>query len=226
MGLIVRWRWYALLVLGGCGVDNVEHGQPDPFSDSASEGFVVDGSDGGDDGFAGNRNFPEPAQARCGTLPGDVAAIDDLASAWAVLALPGARDPLGADVETGSVRLRLGDRGLSSCDGTFEADDSACLSPSANGCGWGISLTLAPHELAAGTYDLMTLSAPKYAVAVSGPNATGTRAGTLVLHRMTADCVVGELQDIQAEVGEPLQNGGFIAEICERQCIPDEDEGC
>ncbi|MEM6992902.1 MAG: hypothetical protein AAF721_20470 [Myxococcota bacterium] len=206
--------------LGGCLDDIIEHAGVDE-----SNLFDLVSADGGVEG-----NFPEPAVSRCGELPNGVEAIPDLVSAYGVAALPGAQFADGHAVDPGSVRLRLADHPMFDCAEPFLADNAVCEGGGLEGddCGWGVGLTLAPGELLAGTYAIETLQEPDYSVAVFDRPADrdAKRSGTLILHRVTPDCVVGELLDVQLAAGEPAHTGGFIAELCQRQCIPSSNEAC
>lgn len=221
--------WLAL----GCGEDVIQHGigQGTNF-DEAGGSFTAGGVTGFatvGDGGGSNGNFPEPAQARCGLLPGEVAPLSGLISAWGVRALPGARDPDGEDVAVETVRLRFSDQALEHCAETFAPDQDWCIGPAeAETCGWGLGLTLDPSELVPGSYPIEDLIDPNYAVSIAGQDDSmqPIREGTLVLYTVTPDCIVGEINGTNPEDGEPDQNGGFVAELCQQQCVPNATRGC
>ena len=196
----------ALVGLLGCGEPVVvEHGQIGEIDDPG--------------------NFPEPAISRCGELPEGVEPVPGLTAAWAVLALPGATDTDGEAVPTGGVRLRLADHAIEDCAGAFfdpfECDGLRCK--------WGLSIAINEAPVVSSFVDLARLPEADFEVAVIdglGPAIVPGRGGTLVLHRVTSDCVVGELRDVETTDGIP-RDGGFVAELCQRQCIPSQlDGGC
>ena len=84
----------ALLVAAlasGCAQETIHHGDPDLNSEgfaSISVGGEASGPFDGGPNIDGN--YPDPAVTRCGDVLGDLPAIDGLASAWALVAVPGA----------------------------------------------------------------------------------------------------------------------------------------
>ncbi|MBL4685129.1 MAG: hypothetical protein JKY37_11110, partial [Nannocystaceae bacterium] len=171
-----------------------------------------------------------PASTRCGGLPDGVVAMDDLFSAWAVLALPGATDVDDQEVEPGLLRLRLSAQGITDCAGTPDTTQCSESSPDDFPCGWDVEISLPPSESEPGTIDLADETDTDYNVrgGQRDPTRLDTSRGSLVIHRVTADCVIGEFVDVDMlanDSGRPL-NGGFVAEICQRQCIPSQGRGC
>lgn len=217
----------ATLVAFGCGTDRIQHDEAGGQGQAFGGSTTFFGSDGGDP-FEGN--FPEPAQTRCGSLPESTLPLEGLISGWGVLALPGARDPVGDPVAAGSVRLRLSDREVRDCADTFAPERLECehIPLGSLTCGWGISLTLAPDELEPGVYELASLTDPAYAVATGDARepSTTARTGTVRLFSVTPDCISGEFQDVETRAGDPSLDGGFIVEMCQRQCVPSREVGC
>lgn len=223
---------WLLSLPAGCGEQTIEHdgamlaGAPGATASATASGAsTVSGATGA--AGEGGGNFPEPAQTRCGPPIGDAAPLTQLGSAWAVVALPGAVDSLEQNVEAGSARLRFASVPLFDCAAQLLLDEW-CGEANVPECAWGIGLTLSPKEFKPGEYLLSELENAAYTVSTMDLDGepTNDRAGTLILHSITANCVVGELRDIEVMPGEQDQNGSFVAERCQRQCIPGPNQGC
>lgn len=218
----------------GCGEQTIRH-QLVPMAGTDGFGAFSGGVTtfaGSSGGFGGGQfgNYPEPALTRCGALPDGVVAMDDLFSAWAVLALPGATDVDDQEVEPGLLRLRLSALGITDCAGTPDMVECSGSDPEDSACGWDVEISLPPSESEPGTIDLANETDADYNVRGGQRDATrlDTSRGSLVIHSVTPDCVIGEFVDVDTtanDSGLPL-NGGFVAEICQRQCIPSQGRGC
>jgi hypothetical protein len=176
-------------------------------------------------GITGVSNFPEPATTQCGPLDGSTLPIYGLRSAWGILALPGAVDDNG-EVPPGTLRLRLGEQLLQDCQSEFidasctvetSADSSAFIDGSGgDGCGWAFSFTLRPHQVREGQHKLETLTDPNFELAIEN-----TVTGDLELTFITDECIAGELSGVETdELAQPILAGGFVAQVCERSCLP------
>jgi hypothetical protein len=221
MAVIARVLCCALCVgVLSCGSDVIQHGvlTTDP---SGTEGFVSFGEasmsgapevDGGTMSSLGN--FPEPALTRCGELGADVYEIDELRSAWSVVAIGGTEDTDG-EVEAGTIRLRLSDGGMGDCRDALDLG------------AWGFAMTLAPDEATVGIHDFAGLFAPELELVEHGETTAEPIAGTLRLVRVTQDCVVGVLSSV-TKGGAPMHelSGGFAAEVCTHDCLPTAAHGC
>ena len=184
--------------LTACGTDVIAHGDLDEIGDRG--------------------NFPQPAQTRCGDLPDGLEPIPGLASAWVVVALPDAVSSDDEPVPAGSAMVRLADHALDDCDTAFF---NFTCSPREE-CGWATRFTL-PNLESGSTHDLPALDGSDFTVITPWGNGPGD-AGVVVLRRVTPDCVVGEVRDFDDDTG--LGSGGFVAEVCRRQCIPGSGIGC
>ena len=219
----------ALLVAAlasGCAQETIHHGDPALSESSNSFGsFSGGGSVSGSpfDGPNFDGNYPNPAVTRCGDVLGDLPAIDGLASAWALIAVPGAtRD--GEPVETGTVLLRISERMISDCGS--EAVTSFATGGQDRMDLRDIEVMLGPDEFTVGEHPVSELAAP--AVRLLGDGETedfGTSAQVELLH-VDDDCVIGILRGFEGESGEPFMEGGFVAQTCQRQCIPSDTNDC
>ena len=213
----------------GCGTQVIDHdatpGAPPLLEPTATTTApATSGASFGTDGFGssttgfGLGNYPDPAVSLCGALPPGVPEATGLTSAFAVRALAGATDEADNEVEAGTVRVRLSSQALFDCGEAFDLDYGCGTDPS---CPWGVALSLGTDEQLAGVYSISDLAAPHYEVAVPGPgDAVEDAEGTIELFRVTPDCIVGELRDV------PGRNGGFVAVVCQSQCVPMPGEGC
>lgn len=212
----------------GCGavVDVIDHGG------GGGDGDESAGSSAGDPGD-GDRlgNFPEPAMTVCGVLPDGVAPIDGLASAHAV---QGPRPPGSTELPVADHRVRL--RVSSYALGPDEvARTEASPDPECGAIGWMLGFDL-PEPLVAGSYPLATLFegygeayegyslTPEvgcgFSMTYASDNALAT-AGTLIIHAVTDDCVMGELRDVIPESSpSAVRSGGFVAQRSVVSCLP------
>lgn len=195
----VRRAWF-LLAVAGCDAQVIAHGDLDQVGDRG--------------------NYPEPAETRCGELPNGVEPIEGLASAWVILALPDAVDSEGEPVPAGAAKIRLADHALTDCDSAFFN-----FSCSEEPCDWAMSFTLPVLESGA-SHDLTELEADDFTLMTESFRSAPGDAGVAVLRRVTPDCVVGELVGLEEASGPMPASGGFVAEVCRRQCIPGEGVGC
>jgi hypothetical protein len=176
-------------------------------------------------------------------------AIEGLAAAWAVVAVPGATVD-GEPLSTGSVVLRLSEVGLQNCGaspgdpGFFEPGTSSGStgggstggssgSDSSTGTGdplrdgpRGLELTLTADEFAKGTYAMSELVAPRVYSYGAGSTTDVPQDARIQLHRVDADCVVGTVSGFRAEDGTSFMEGSFVAQTCQRQCIPGREDRC
>lgn len=214
-----------LLGLGACGLDALDHS---PEGDDLGAAVGPEGGDTGPSSLPFS-NFPEPASTRCGSLPEDVTPIEGLGSAWLVVALPGATDSLGNPVEVGTARLRLSNRPLFDCSAAFEVDealddDEPPAEPPSPA--WGLGVSLLADELGVEPIDLDGLADPAAELAEGGGSSATALTGELRLFSVTRQCVVGELRDLTLPRSGPSIYGGFIAEVCERTCVPGRRQSC
>ena len=204
--VILRHAWFllaaglGLTTFAGCDSHVIAHGDLDEIGERG--------------------NYPEPAETRCGELPAGVEPIAGLASAWVILALPDAVGSDGDPVPAGAAKVRLADHALTDCDSAFFN-----FSCSGQACDWGMSFTLPALESGA-THDLTELEADDFTVMRETFLADPGDAGVAVLRRVTPDCVVGELVGLEDGNTPMPASGGFVAEVCRRQCIPGEGVGC
>lgn len=197
--VILRRAWF-LLAVAGCDAHVIAHGDLDEVGERG--------------------NYPEPAETRCGELPDGVSPIAGLASAWVILALPDAVSSDGDPVPAGAAKVRLADHALLDCDTEFF--DFSCAG---RACGWGMSFTLPALESGA-THDLTQLEAGDFTLMTETFQTDPGDAGVAVLRRVTPDCVVGEVVGLEDASAPMPASGGFVAEVCRRQCIPGEGLGC
>lgn len=218
-----------LLLLVGCRSTEFDHGgSPSGFA-TISGGTGV----GANDDDLPRGNYPEPAITRCGDL-GDEPSIAGLSSAWAVVAVPDATLD-GEAVAPNSVFLRISQDAIDDC--------GDAPGPPAGGTGTGVfgsssgdgdevtegrtlELLLSPAESAVGVHPIDPLAHED--VTLYGDGATdafGTGARVELLH-VDDDCVVGILHGFEADDGAPFMQGGFVAQTCQRQCIPANGNSC
>lgn len=259
------------LLHGGCGTKSFNHVDP-----AGSDTFFGEGSFGssGEDPHEGN--FPEPAVTRCGDLPPGIAPVDEMLSAWAVVAVPDATID-GEPVAAGTVQLRISQEGLSQCGAATSSneegeisgsgssssgdppsgDTSGSSSGSTSGSSSGdtsgdssggtsdgttgsavpdpgfeqtgdrtLELMMGPHEMALGTHAVADLVAPGVKLTGSwSTNDFGDQASVELL-RVDDDCVVGVLHGFRSSHNTPFLEGGFVAQTCQRQCIPTRNNPC
>ena len=220
-----RLLFASALSVCACGFDSLDHGP-----DAEDVGLAGGGGDGTGPGPLQDppSNFPEPASTRCGALPDELAPIEGLSSGWLVVALPGATDSQGKLVPPGAGRLRLTNRPLFDCSAVFESDpalsDEEPQDPIDRA--WGLGLTLTAGELSAATLHLEDLADPDAELAHDDRSFETQLVGTLELLAVTDRCLVGELRDLSLPRSGPAIYGGFIAEICERTCVPGSGQTC
>lgn len=230
--------------VASCTTKSIEHGTPGgsgfaTASATAGGGVGESGPVGHEDG-----NFPEPATTRCGDVMGDLPAIDGLKSAWAVIAVPDATQN-GQDVPAGSMFVRLSEDVISDCgglpfDNTFRGSGGGSSSTGfvtggiefsttgsrfEEGTGSGLELMLAPNEAAVGTYPFEALASD---VAIYGEDAPAEMPveATIELLHVDDDCVIGTIRGLTGESGSAFMEGGFVAQTCQRQCIPYNQQPC
>jgi hypothetical protein len=242
------WVGAGLVNTPACVTDSIEHGSDSSatMTTGASDStFGPTTSPSSTDPFVGDTNFPEPAITHCGGLENMALPIDDLISAWGVVALPGAVDGSGP-VAPGSVRIRLGQQPIFECRQSIEPD--ACGGStsdtgtsgstggggssgggSSNGCGWGLAFTLTETEVTPGEHDLALLEQPKFEVA----NGEGTLdveevEGFLDIFRVTPDCIIGRIDGaaFNGGIDHPDFQGGFVAQLCQSTCVPFRGHEC
>jgi len=220
----------AMLALpcGGCQSQSFDHG--DTALDSATTDAF--GSFGGVVGEAPTTgaefegNFPEPAVTRCGDVLGDLPAIDGLASAWAVIAVPGATAN-GDPVEAGSVLLRVSEQAIGSCAASPQSDFFGSTGFETDmGGGRGLELVLAPEELTLGVHDVATLAAPQVFVYGEGGGIDSGAEGSIELLHVDDGCVIGVVHGFATDTNEPFMSGGFVAQTCQLQCLPTQNNPC
>jgi hypothetical protein len=228
---------FAVLVLG-CESHVIEHG---PSAAVGSDTFAsdVDGSTGAatvTSGFFGDSNFPEPALTNCGSLGEGVLPIDGLRSAWGVVAVSGSGDTDDA-VEAGTVRVRLTEQRLLDCQAELVPQDCEDPGSSSSGfglgldCGWAFSFTLTPAEAVAGQLQLDALTDPDFEVIAGEHGATlNGIAGELEIYRVLPECIVGELTNVELDLGSAIEtqslDGAFAAELCQHTCLPTAEASC
>ena len=204
--VIVRRAWFLLAAVwgltsfAGCDAHVIAHGDIDEIGERG--------------------NYPEPAETRCGELPEGVEPLEGLASAWVILALPDAVSSDGDPVPAGTAKIRLADHALTDCDSAFF--DFSCTGQV---CDWGMTFTLPALEAGA-SHDLAELEADDFTLMTRTLQGDPGDAGVAVLRRVTPDCVVGELVGLEDASAPMPGSGGFVAEVCRRQCIPGEGIGC
>jgi len=214
-----------LTLVGGCVSKEISHselsGDVDTFA-SATAGEVGGFGSSGDFGFP-QGNYPDPAVTRCGDVLGDLPAINSLASAWAVVAVPNATAG-DEPVEAGAVLLRLSQDALVDCGSDPQSQDFFFGTSTGDGAleGRGMELMLAPQDVTLGVHQPASLT-------LYGDGATSefdTEAATVELLRVDDDCVVGIVRGVESEGGTKFLEGGFVAETCQRQCIPTPGFSC
>ncbi len=222
-------------VLASCTAETFRHGAGETgfvgFS-SATDSFGTSG-DGGASNVDGN--YPEPAVTRCGDVLGDRPPIDGLSSAWAVIAVPDATRG-GTPVETGSMLLRISEGVVRDCGDGPDADGFAGSSSGFGGFSGtddgplvtarGLELMLTPAELGPGVHMVSELDAPGVVVYGDGASTEPSAGASIELLRVDDDCVIGVVRDFETETGEPFMEGGFVAQTCQRQCIPSNAHSC
>ena len=231
----------AAILSGGCPSKSFDHGDP-PIASTSAATFTSAGGEVGDSGSPNaDGNYPDPAVSRCGDVLGNLPPIHGLASAWAVVAVPGAtmdEEPVVA----GSVLLRISGEAISDCGAapnrvnTFGTGSSGTGTGGSSGTSFGGSfweertrgfeVMLGPDELSLGVHEVATLTAPR--VTVFGEGATsdsGAEANIELLH-VDDDCIIGVARGFVTNTGTPILYGGFVAETCQRQCIPAKGKPC
>lgn len=227
---------------GGCFSKSFEHGDGPSEFDSESFGGVGVSVVGGS-GFFGDGvgNYPHPATTRCGDVLGELPAIEQLESAWAVISVPGATAD-GEPFPTGSVVLRLSETPMHECGaapgdgGPFDFGGSTGSSGSsgdASGTGAslpqgprGLELTLNADEFGKGTHTVTTLDNPRVWAYGTGATLEVPPTASIELQRVDDDCVIGTIRGFEATDGTPFMHGGFVAQTCQRQCIPTPNNPC
>lgn len=239
------WIAFACVLTAGslaCAPASFDHGDgsgpPATESSRASDsgtGFLATDGEGTlaevSGGLDPPGNFPEPAVSRCGDVLGDAEAIGGLAAGWAVVALPGAMGTHGESVPQGAVRLRLSQHGMLDCGDSLtpllgHGSGSDGDRPPFTEGPRGLEFTLSPTELALGVRTLSSLSQPEVFVQGSGAAGVDVAAGTLELLRADAECIVGVISGLQGDLGTTFLEGGFVAQTCQRQCIPTQGDAC
>jgi hypothetical protein len=214
----------------GCAPDRIDHGSPsdvagstDP-SASASGATVTTASS--TEPF-GDSNFPEPALTQCGGLGNMSLPIDRLNSAWGVEAVA------GGGHEPGSIRVRLSEQALFDCQEPFggSCDEGSSSGGFFGSCGWGFAFTLSPAEAKLSQVLLEDLSDPQFQLDTEhgGVEVLGA-VGDLELYRVTQECIVGDLSNVTLDL-EPVVDiqsldGGFVAQLCGRTCLPTAEVPC
>lgn len=229
------------ILSGGCQSKSFEHGDA-PLGSGTSDTFgsfggVVGGSTGGF-GFGGN--YPEPAVTRCGEVLGDLHPIEGLASAWAIAAVPGATAN-GESIEAGSVLLRISEDAIVGCGDSPQWEFSGSSGSGATTTGdigttsfredvgtgpRGFELLLAPGELELGVHEVAALADPQTVAYGQGAVSGSSGEASIELLRVDDGCVIGIARGFVTDNGQPFMNGGFVAETCQRQCIPTRDNPC
>lgn len=229
------------VLVASCTTKSIEHGTPggsgfDTALATAGGAFGESGAVGLEDG-----NYPEPATTRCGEVMGDLPAIEGLQSAWAVIAVPDATQN-GEDVPAGSMLLRLSEDAISDCgstpfDNSFGGSSSTGFftggvefsttgSRFDEGSGRSLELMLSPDESVVGAYEFGVLTGPDVAAyGDDAPTELPTDATIELLH-VDDDCVIGTIRGVVGETGSAFMEGGFVAQTCQRQCIPFEGQPC
>lgn len=182
------------------------------------------------DEIARDGNFPQPARTRCGDLPPGLDPMPGLASAWAVIAAPGAIDPSGEDVPSGSTRIRLADHAVVNCTHQMflQIEDVGptgfCTT---DDCSWGLEFTL-PDATPFKDYELVDARRVEFGNTLADtvePQGNGVDA-SVFLHRVTPDCIVGEVIGIEGDRESVPGEGGFVAEVCRSTCMPGLGDSC
>ncbi|MBV1859265.1 MAG: hypothetical protein KUG77_12695 [Nannocystaceae bacterium] len=218
-----------VVLVGGCQSRSFEHGDaPQDAGTSAtfgSFGAVVGGVTGE---FSSGGNYPEPAVTRCGEVPGDTLPIEGLASAWGIVAVPGAtanQDPIAA----GSVLLRISEQAIRFCGDAPEpislGGSGSSTGPTGTGAR-GVELLLGPEELTLGVHEITALEDPRVVVYGDGAVSASAAEGRIELLHVDDDCIIGVVRDFVSDTGEPFMPGGFVAQTCQQQCIPSKGNAC
>ena len=238
----------AILALlgGGCQTRSFDHGDA-PLDSGTGDTFGSFGGEVGEapttgDGFDGN--YPDPATTRCGEVPGNLPPIHGLASAWAIVAVPGATAD-GEPIEAGSVLLRISEQPISSCgeppqsdffgstgfgssgsSGSSGSGGTTSFGGSTTGEGRGFELMLAPGELALGVHEVAMLAAPRVFAYGEGAGSDSSAEGSIELLHVDDGCMVGVVRGFTTDTNEPFMTGGFVAQTCQLQCIPTQNNPC
>lgn len=223
------------LALGsGCPEEVIAHPTSDEDNGSIFSSVGVVG--GAEDFPSIDGNYPEPAVTRCGPVRGGADPIEGLASAWAVVALPGATAN-GEPLSTGSMRLRISEYAMDNCGKPlvpygWGGSGSGSSSGSVGSTGFGASdqrgfeLTLAPGEQTLGVHEVARLGDPGIATFGDGAAEETAAEGSIELLHVDDDCVIGIVRNFAADYGGPFMNGGFVAQTCQRQCISTHGDSC
>lgn len=209
------------LVCIACSYDQIDHAGG---TTGVAPGLSATITSFGETGSGPVSNFPDPASSICGELPPGHTPIDDLASAWVVAAVPDAVDGYGAPVAPGTMRLRLTDRPLPDCGAAFF--DSPADGADEIPLPWGLGLSFAEDELALGTMELDGLADPQGELASPSSPGTTELAGTIEIFALTPDCVIGEIRDMPVPRYGRVVDGGFVAQVCTRVCVPLAGQSC
>lgn len=231
-----------------CVTDSIEHGSDSSatMTTGASDSTFGATSPSTTEAFFGDTNFPEPAITHCGGLENMALPIDDMISAWGVVALPGAVDGSGP-VAPGSVRIRLGEQPIFECRQSLDPEacggstsdtgtsgstggGSGSGGGSFNGCGgWGLAFTLTETEATPGEHELALLEQAKFEVA-NGEGFLDVEQveGSLDIFRVTPDCIVGRIDGaaFNGGIDHPDFQGGFVAQLCQSTCVPFRGHEC
>ncbi len=237
-------------VLGaGCPSKSFEHGGQSAPSDSVGFGSITAGptatvtdSGGIGDESSPNRdgNYPDPAVTRCGDVAGDMSPINGLTSAWAVVAVPGATMD-GTAVEAGSVLLRISTEVIRECGDAPEpldffggsgtgtgtgSDTTGGASPGIELSDRGLELMLAPDELTLGPHAVADLAEPRVTLLGRGATSDFGAEASIEFVRVDDDCMIGFVHGFESDTGLPFMEGGFVAQTCQRQCLPSGGNSC
>lgn len=229
----------AMASVAGCQTKSFEHGGDLLNGSSGGQSFSGVGGDavsGGDEFPNFDGNYPEPAVSRCGDVLGGLPPLPGLASAWAIVAVPGATMN-GEPVEAGSVMLRISERVITECgdapnpNHSFGSTGFGGESTFAGGLSSatgdrGFEMMLGPDELALGIHDVATLTGPRVGVFGEGSTSESGAGANIELLRVDDDCVIGIARGFLSDTGEPFMYGGFVAQTCQRQCIASEGSPC
>ncbi len=226
---------------GGCQSKSFDHGDA-PLSSGTSDTFGsfggVAGGSSGSFGFRGN--YPQPAITRCGEVLGDLHPIEGLASAWAITAVPGATAN-GESIEAGSVLLRISEDAIGDCGDApqWEFSESSGSGATTTGAAGttsfpedvgtgprGFELLLSPEEFELGVHEVAALTSPRTFVYGQGAVGGSSAGASIELLRVDDECVIGIARGFVSDNDQPFMNGGFVAETCQRQCIPTRDNPC
>lgn len=230
----------AVIFSGGCPSTSFDHGDPQAASTSAAT-FTSAGGEVGDGGSPNlDGNYPDPAVSRCGDVLGNLPPIHGLASAWAVVAVPGAtmdEEPVVA----GSVLLRISGEAISECGAAPNAVNTFGTSSggtgtssggsSFGGTSWeestrGFEVMLGPDELALGVHEVATLTDPRVTVFGEGATDESAAEANIELLHVDDDCIIGVARGFATNSDTPMLYGGFVAQTCQRQCIPAKGKPC